>query len=191
VPVVAVGLGFFVVLPVIALIVGSGVLGSEIDDGTAVHILAKPLPRRDIIGSKLVVAFGVTVVTVGAAMLLTGLLAGSTGLALGLLAGAAVGGVAYCALFVALSLVTRRPVLIGLVYVVVWEDLLSNLVPGTAVLSVQQYSLATAATVADTDLFNPLVSTPVSLVMAAIITVGATLLAVDRLRSFSVAGETS
>ena len=29
---------------VIALIIGTGVLGSEIDDGTIVHILAKPLP---------------------------------------------------------------------------------------------------------------------------------------------------
>lgn len=190
-PVVAVGLGFVVVLPVMALIVGSGVLGSEIDDGTAVHLLAKPLPRRDVIVSKLVVAVAVTAGTVGAAMLLTGLAAGSATLAFGLVAGAAVGALAYCALFVMLSLVTRRPVLIGLVYVLVWEGLLGNLVPGTAVLSVQQYSIATAATVAGTDLFDPQVSTPVSLVMAAVITLGATLLAVDRLRSFSVAGETS
>ena len=48
-----VGLGLAVVLPVIALIVGTGVLGSEIDDGTIVHILTKPLPRRDIILAKL------------------------------------------------------------------------------------------------------------------------------------------
>ncbi len=50
------GLGLAVVLPVIALIVGTGVLGSEIDDGTLAHILAKPLPRREIVISKLVVA---------------------------------------------------------------------------------------------------------------------------------------
>ncbi len=42
---VIVALGFAVVLPVIALVVGTGVLGSEIDDGTIAHILAKPLPR--------------------------------------------------------------------------------------------------------------------------------------------------
>ena len=40
---VIVGLGLVVVLPVVALIVGTGVLGSEIDDGTIVHILTKPL----------------------------------------------------------------------------------------------------------------------------------------------------
>ena len=45
--------GLAVVLPVISLIVGTGVLGSEVDDGTIVHILTKPLPRRDIILAKL------------------------------------------------------------------------------------------------------------------------------------------
>src|SRR4029453_12818699 len=43
------GLGFAVLLPVTALIVGTGVLGAEIDDGTVVHILAKPLPRWRIV----------------------------------------------------------------------------------------------------------------------------------------------
>ena len=48
-----VGLGLAVVLPVIALIVGTGVLGAEIDDGTIVHILTKPLPRWQIVLPKL------------------------------------------------------------------------------------------------------------------------------------------
>lgn len=193
VPAVVVGLGFAVVLPVMALIVGASVLGSEIDDGTAVHILTKPLPRRAVVLPKLLVGFLVTVVTVGAAMLATGLLARSAepGLALGMLAGTAVGALSYCALFLALSLLTRRPVLIGLAYLVVWESLLANLVSGTSVLSIQQYSLATTVAVSGTDLFSARVSTTVSLVMAAIVAVGATMLAVDRLRSFSVAGETS
>ena len=55
---VIVGLGFAVVLPVVSLIVGTGVLGSEVDDGTLVHILTKPLPRRDIILAKYGVAAG-------------------------------------------------------------------------------------------------------------------------------------
>ena len=60
---VIVGLGFAVVLPVIALIVGTGVLGSEVDDGTLVHILTKPLPRRDIILAKFGVAVLATALT--------------------------------------------------------------------------------------------------------------------------------
>ena len=71
------GLGFAVVLPVIALIVGTGVLGSEVDDGTIVHMLTKPLPRREIILAKLVVASVVTAVTAAMPMFVAGVLAGS------------------------------------------------------------------------------------------------------------------
>lgn len=189
-PSVLVGLGFAVVLPVMALIVGTGVLGAEIDDGTVVHILAKPLPRREIILAKLAVAVGVTAATVGTAMFAAGLVAGPVRLAAGVAAGAVLGALAYSALFLALSLVTRRPVLLGLLYVLIWEGLLGNLLSGTRVLSIQQYVVAVADWVADTSLLTGLVSVPVSLVMSAVFAVGATLLAVDRLRSFSVAGET-
>jgi ABC-2 type transport system permease protein len=188
---VLVGLGFAAVLPVIALIVGTGVLGSEIDDGTLVHILAKPLPRREIILTKLVVAVAVTAVTVGVPMYLAGLVAGSGRLGIGLAVGSVVGAFAYSALFLALSLLTRRPVLVGLLYVLIWEGVLGNLLTGTRMLSVQQYVVAVAAKVGGTDLLTGRVSVPVSVVMAVIFTVGGTVLAVDRLRSFSIAGETS
>jgi ABC-2 type transport system permease protein len=188
---VLVGLGVAVVLPVTALIVGTSVLGSEIDDGTLIHILTKPLPRREIVFSKLLVAIGVTTVTVGVGMVLAGLVAGSAQLAIGLLVATVVGVLAYSALFLALSLLTRRPVLIGLVYVVVWEGLLGNAVPGTHVVSIQQYVVTVAERVGGTSLIEGTVSLPVSLVMAAVVSVAATALAIDRLRSFSVAGETS
>jgi len=188
---VLVGLGTTVVLPVIALIVGTGVLGSEIDDGTLVHVLAKPLPRREILLTKLVVAIAVTAVTVGVPMYVAGLIAESSRLGVGLAVGSAAGAVGYSALFVALSLVTRRPVLIGLIYVLVWEGILGNVLSGTKVLSIGQYVLAIADRIADTDLLKSAVSVPVSLVMTVLVAVAATVLAVDRLRSFSVAGETS
>ncbi|HEY8474347.1 MAG TPA: ABC transporter permease subunit [Natronosporangium sp.] len=188
---ILVGLGISVVLPVIALVVGASVLGSEIDDGTLVHILTKPLPRHEIVLSKLLVAAAVSTVTVGAGMAITGLVAGSPRLALGLLAATAVGVLAYSALFLALSLLTRRPVLIGLFYVLAWESMIGNVVAGTRVLSIQQYVLTIAERIGGTTLFEGTVSLPVSLIMAAVITVVATGLAIDRLRSFSLAGETS
>jgi ABC-2 type transport system permease protein len=190
-PPVLVGLGFAVVLPVMSLVVGASVLGSEIDDGTVVHVLAKPLPRREIVFAKLVVAVGVTTVTVGAGLALAGLVAGSGRLVLGLLAGTALGALAYSAVFLVLSLLTRRPVLVGLVYVMVWEGLLTNWVSGTRVLSIQHYAISLADQVAGTTLFTGSLSVQVALAMAAVVTVGATVLAVDRLKSFSVAGETS
>lgn len=188
---VVVALGLAVMLPVVALIIGTGVLGSEIDDGTLAHILAKPLSRREIIISKLAVAVLVTGVSVAIPLAIVGFIAGSADLALGLVVASFVGALAYCSLFVMLSLLTRRPVLIGLGYVLIWEGLLTNLLTGTRVLSIQQYVLTVADRVADTELLNSNVSLSVSLSMAFVFTAGATVFAIDRLRSFAVVGETS
>jgi ABC-2 type transport system permease protein len=187
-PTVLVGLGLAVTLPIVALIVGTGVLGSEIDDGTIIHILTKPIPRATIVLTKLLVAIGVTVVTVVPPLVVVGVLAGSArlGLAMGVAAG--VGAIAYCAVFVCLSVLTRRPVLIGLAYVLLWEDLLTNVIGGTRVLSIQQYTIALADRIAPTGMLDGAVSLPVTLVMAVLVTAGGAWLASSRLRSFSLAG---
>ena len=57
-------------------------------------------------------------------------------------------------------------------------------------LSIQQYVVTVADRVAPTDLLTGSLAA-VSLGMAFVFVVGATLLAIDRLRSFSVVGETS
>ena len=190
-PPVLIGLGLAVVLPVVALIVGTGVLGAEIDDGTVVHVLTSPLPRWQIVLPKLAVAAGVTAITVAVPLYAAGLLADSSRLGLALALAASAGAVAYSALFVAVSLLTRRPVLLGLVYVLIWEGLLGNVVTGTRVLSIQHYVIALADRIAPTNLLDTTVSAPLAVVMTVLVSVGFTLLAIDRLRSFSVAGETS
>ncbi|WP_305789745.1 ABC transporter permease subunit [Symbioplanes lichenis] len=189
---VIVGLGLAVLLPVVALIVGTGVLGSEVDDGTIVHILTKPLPRRDIILAKLGVAVVASAVTAAVPLFVAGVLADSVRFGLALAVAAALGAVAYSALFLLLSLLTRRPVLLGLVYILVWEGLLGRFVSGTRVLSIEQYVITVGDRLSPaTDILDPKVGLPVALVMAAIFAVGGTLFAVNRLRSFSMAGETS
>ena len=188
---VVVGLGLAVVLPVIALIVGTGVLGSEVDDGTIVHILTKPLPRRDIILAKLLVAAGVTALTSAVPLFVAGLLADSARFGLALAIGAVAGALAYSALFLLLSLLTRRPVLLGLAYILVWEGLLGRFVSGTRVLSIEQYVISIADRITPTVILDGRVDVPVAIVMSALFAVGGTLYAINRLGSFSVAGETS
>jgi ABC-2 type transport system permease protein len=184
------GMGFNVVLPLIALIVGTGVLGSEIDDGTLAHILAKPLARQEIILTKLVVAVVTTVAVVVPAMFVAGTLAAGVRLAVGLAVGATVSSIAYCALFVAISLLSTRPVLVGLAYIMLWEGMLTGFIKGTAVLSVTQYGLAVADEVAASDLISGRLNIAVAAILALVATVAATLLAVDRLKGYRLAGET-
>ncbi|WP_433374718.1 ABC transporter permease [Actinoplanes sp. CA-142083] len=188
---VVVGLGLAVVLPVTALIVGTGVLGSEVDDGTIVHILTKPLPRRDIILAKLLVAAGVSAVASAVPLFIAGILADGSRFGLALAAAAVVGAVAYSSLFLLLSLLTRRPVLLGLVYILVWEGLLGRFVSGTRVLSIEQYVITIADKIAPTDMLPGKVNLTVAIIMSAIFAIGGTLYAINRLGSFSMAGETS
>jgi ABC-2 type transport system permease protein len=184
-------LGFAVVLPVIALIVGTGVLGSEIDDGTLVHILTKPLARRDIILAKFVVAVLATAVSTAVPLFVVGLLAGSAKLGAALAVAALAGSFAYTALFLLLSLLTKRPVLLGLVYILIWENLLGRFLSGTRVLSIRQYAITIADKLDPTTLLDAKVGIATALVMSAIFVVVCTIVAINRLGSFSLAGETS
>jgi ABC-2 type transport system permease protein len=188
---VVVGLGLAVVLPVIALIVGTGVLGSEVDDGTIVHILTKPLPRRDIIFAKLLVAAGVSTLTAAVPLFFAGVLADSARFGAALAIAATIGAIAYSALFLLLSLLSRRPVLFGLAYILVWEGLLGRFVSGTRVLSIEQYVISITDRIAPTTMLDGKVSLPVAIVMSALFAIGGTIYAINRMGSFSMAGETS
>ena len=191
-PVVFAQLGLGVILPLTALIVGSSVLGLEIEDGTITHILAKPLPRGEIILAKLGVAWLVTTVATAIPLAIAGAIAGGVGLAVGVGVGAAIGALAYSAAFLALSLITRRPVGMGLLYILLWENLLVRFVSGARVLSVREYATVLAREISGSAAL-PAADLPVvaALVLAAAFVVGGTVLATNRLRSFTLTGETS
>jgi ABC-2 type transport system permease protein len=188
---VLVVLGVGVVMPLTALIIGTSVFGSEIDDGTIVHVLTKPLPRREVVLTKYLVATGISALVSGVSLLAAGIITGSLRLGIGLAVGGVVGTIVYTALFVMASLLIRRSVLIGLAYILLWENLLGSLLSGTRVLSVQQYALTIADRISGSPLLTSHVSLPTSIGLCAAFTLAALLLSVDRLRSFSLAGETS
>jgi ABC-2 type transport system permease protein len=186
--------GIAALLPLVALIVGTGVLGAELDDGTAVYLLATPIARRTIVVTKLLVAVAVTIVFTAVPEYLAGIIAfpGRSRLALSYAVGAAVGSIVYVSIFLALSVVTRRAMAVGLVYVLVWEGLLASFVSGIGVLSVQQYTLSIARALANAgDTVPATVSVPVAIPLAVIVVGAAIWLATDRLRGYRIAGEGS
>jgi ABC-2 type transport system permease protein len=184
-------LGFTVVLPLTALIIGTSVLGAEIDDGSVVHLLATPVRRSSVIVSKYAVAVGLTVLLVAvpefvAALIATG---GATKLAMGLLVGALAGSVIYNALFVMLSAVTTRAMAAGLIYVLIWEGLLSNLVTGARVLSIGHYSLGIANAIAHDGALQAGLGLPTAVIMGGIVTLATLALASQRLARFALRGD--
>jgi ABC-2 type transport system permease protein len=187
---VVVGLGLVVVLPLGALVSGTSVLAAEVDDGSIVYLLAKPISRHTIVVSKYVVAFTATAVgTVWpiamAAAIMTGELTSTIGYALGALLGA----VAYCAIFLLLSAATRHAVAAGLLYVLIWEGLLGGLLSGVRWLSVGHWAQALAESIGDDDFLSESVGPAYAVIATVVVTVAALWLAGDRLRSFRLTGE--
>ena len=183
--------GFSVVLPLTALIIGTSVLGAEVDDGSVVHLLATPVPRRDIVTTKFIIATVVTMLFAALPELLAGLIATGPRLALGLFAGALVAAVVYNALFVCLSTATSRALVAGLAYVVIWEGVLANVVGGARILSVSHYGLAVATSIAPGHALKPGVGLATACVLGAIVTAVTLALAVRKLGSFTLRGETA
>ncbi len=143
------GFGLGTVIPLLGLLAGTGAIGPEIDDGSIVYLLSKPISRWVIVLSKAAVAVA-TVLLLGAVpVLLAGVvLVGSADrLAVGYAVGAACAGVAYVALFLLLSIITRNAVVIGLVYALVWETTIAGVVPGARTISVRQWALSVTGSV--------------------------------------------
>jgi len=178
------------VLPIVALIFGTAALGSELDDGTAVHILTKPIPRWVIVVPKLLVAAGLTALMIVPSTILAGILIGGTGsrelgITFAFALAALIGSFVYVAIFVALSAATSRGLVIGLGYSLLWEGILAGALPGTQLLSVREYLRGIIATIGPHDTLTSVVGAQ-GFVLAAIAFVVATGLASFRLARYEI-----
>jgi ABC-2 type transport system permease protein len=184
------GLGLVVVVPLVALLATTGLFSPEIDDGSIAYLLAKPVRRSTIVLSKLVVAWGCAVAFGALPVLVGGLLLRPTdpAFALGFALGALAGGLAYCVLFALLSVLSRHAVIIGLVYLLIWESLLGGLLDGVRWLSVGRWSQAIAGPVADVTLVKHLGVT-YAVVATLVVLVLGTWLTARRLRAFNLTGD--
>jgi len=181
------------VLPLVALVLGTAALGSEIDDGTVVYLLVKPIARRWIILATALVASGVTAVLVVPSAVLTGLLTAGIGSAsltttFAFAVACLLGGIAYSSAFLALSTVTSRALVIGLVYTLIWEGIVAGLLEGTRFLSIRQATLGVAAALGGKRPGSEPLEPAISFVILAVVTVGALVIATRQLARFEVRG---
>ena len=142
------------VLPIISMVLATAALGNEMEDRTLGYLVLKPIRRWRIVLAKLLaviavggpalVAGGVIATVLGASDLGVVIVPFDSMLRAAFAVGLAlfVGVVAYSSIFVWAGLVTNRALGFGLVYVFVWEGLLSTFLGGIRYLSVRGYTLA-------------------------------------------------
>lgn len=141
--------------PIAALILASATLRDERDDGTLPYLYISPIARPRMAATS--IASGVTVTA------LTGLVgAGSIAVA-GALVGAdpsiglaafpayLVASLGYAPLFVPAGYLVPRVILVGLAYVILWEQIVARLVTGVANTSVWRFALSVYADLAPGD----------------------------------------
>jgi ABC-2 type transport system permease protein len=181
------GLIVTVVLPITALMFGTSVIGDELEDGTAVYLMTKPLPRWEILLPKLIAAWLLTSAILVVSTALSGLIAiddGSRDIVYGAVLAIVLGSLVYTALFVMLSVLSTHALIIGLVYVFLWEGALAGLFEGVRYLSVRHYTLGVAdwASGQIPDTFDAYVNGGTALLLMAIVTVAAAAIGNRRLQ---------
>lgn len=133
------------ILPIATLILATTAIGDEIEDRTMVYLVLKPISRLRIVIEKYLAVAEITVVAlwvglVAAWLVTTGSEASDS---VDVLVAAAIailfGVLAYGALFLFISLFVPRALMVGIIYTLIWESLLSRLIPGARVLSVRFY----------------------------------------------------
>lgn len=178
---------FTLVLPVIALIFGVGALGDARDDGTLVYLWVRPLNQISVVFGAWLAAtvISLPLIVIPAALSALLLDAGSE-LVMATLVASALAVVAYSAVFVMLGIVSRFAVVLGLVYVLLWEGVVASLGSIGAKMALRGYanSIVTSRTGVRTELANSAEST--SIIIFAIVTVVALLLAAARLATLEV-----
>lgn len=136
-------------MPIAALVVGDSVLGAEIRSGTFHFTWLSPAPIVQIVFGRWLAGAVVVTLSIGPACALSAVLAGVAENAWPAFLAAAVGSVAYVALFIAIACVTRRTAVWSLAVVFLVERLLGTALTGIAQLSPTWESRAIYAGLAD------------------------------------------
>ncbi len=190
------GLVVTTLLPLVALVFGTSAMGGEIEDGTAVYLLSKPVPRWRVVVAKLLAAWVATSLLVGLSTAISGAIAmngtAQDGIVIGFIVAMVLGAFVYTALFVFLSIVTSRALIAGLIYVFFWESVVTSIFSGTKIFSVRQYTLGVARLIstASSKTFDSRLDGTVAIWLMVGVSLLAIVLAVRRLQRFEIGEST-
>ena len=179
------------ILPIVMMALATVAFGNELEDRTLSYLVLKPISRWRIVlpkflavmlvGGPLVVASGVIATLIG--------FEGDTEVALAVGVALLVGVVTYSAIFTWSGLMTTRALQFALVYVFLWEGLLTSFFPGIRYLSVRGYTIAIMYGIAEDGLEtlgNGSIQFPAAIVGAVGVTVLFIWLTTRRLRRMDV-----
>jgi ABC-2 type transport system permease protein len=137
----------FFFMPVMAMIFGTSLIRDEIDDRSITHVVTSPLDRAyTYVGYylPLVIAVVVSMMIVTTAGFIAffsqqGFTSEATEILLEFLALVTIGSIVYSSLFLAVSVLLKKPVFLGLFYAFVWEGFIGSLPGVIQKVSIKHY----------------------------------------------------
>jgi ABC-2 type transport system permease protein len=133
------------ILPLATVILATNAIGNEIEDRTMVYLVLKPIRRSRIIIEKYAAVIQSVWIALVLGMIVAWAMASQSNVVddVDVIAAAVlavlVGVLTYAAIFLAISLIVPRALIVGIMYVLIWESLLGRIIPGARLLSVQHY----------------------------------------------------
>ena len=134
-------------LPLVALIYASGMIQDEQEEQTLTYLLIRPIPKWAMYGIKLLATLTTTVLLTALFTAVTYVAiygrsgtAGVPGRCLKTIAIHSLAVTAYCALFGLIGLLTKRALIVGILYAAIFEGLLANLPFSIRLITVIYYS---------------------------------------------------
>jgi ABC-2 type transport system permease protein len=165
-------------LPLAAAVFGTTAFGGEVDDGTLVYLLVKPIARWRIVLSKYIVAVLSTLAVIVPSMILPWLVVRGEevngAMLQGFIVGAIVAAAIYCAIFLALGVKTRRALVFALLYIIAFESVLSRQLQGARALSVREWAVSVSLAASN----GSLTATDYVVPMGTVYTMGAIFLVI-------------
>ena len=129
------------VMPIVVMTLATAAFGHELEDRTLNVLVLKPVARSAIVLPKLLASIAIAaplVVIAGTAVTLIAVEDGGGRAAVAVIVALFTGVVTYAALFTWAGLMTSRALGFALVYVLLWEGLITSFLSGVRYLSISQ-----------------------------------------------------
>jgi ABC-2 type transport system permease protein len=130
----------------VAVVIGTSALAEEREDGTILYLASTPLSRLSIVLTKTLAAWTACLLVLIPSVLVAGLVAlrgQADAASIGWpLFGIATSALCYCAVSTWLAMAVRRPMVIGVLYILAWEGSIATFAASADRLSIAAYARA-------------------------------------------------
>lgn len=180
------GFGLLIFVPLVCVVMATATLGNLVEEKTLVYFWLRPVGRWQIAAAAWIASLVVLLPVVLIPMGVYGVVLGSDANdVIGLLVASTLGVLCYSSVFTFLGLLTKRALLWGLVYIVLWEGLIGGWSRSAGWVAIRTHTMSALSRIADAgDLIDRPTSTATLVAIAVgvvVVTLGLTSVRLNRM----------